>query len=79
MPTTYRIHSDSSGAFPERADTFKRLPHFVFTPDDADLVLHHFLQILLHLVRPVRLIEIALEWFQSGPRRFVDLPHINLA
>ena len=46
------INGDVPGALRKFGDAVERLVHFLLAPHDADEILHHFLQIMLHLIRP---------------------------
>ncbi len=67
---------------PSLSQSLESLNHLLLAPDDADQVLHHFLQIMLHLVRtfgvPARLAG-AFKRLQRLPGRFFDLRVVDLA
>src|SRR5688572_11039167 len=69
-------HADATDPSPKRLQAVQRARHFIFFPDDADEVLHHFLQIMLYLVRAFGL-GTAREWFQSFARDFFKLILVN--
>ena len=48
------VNGDLSCAFLKFAQPVQSLHHFVLAPHDADELLHHLLQIMLHLVRALR-------------------------
>ena len=67
------INGDASGAFPKFGESVKRANHFLLAPHDADESLHHFLQIMLHLIRAfgaARCVGAAIKWFQRLARGF---------
>src|SRR5262245_41651680 len=60
--------ADAAGALPKALEAFERAGHFVLAADNADKVLHHFLQIELDLVGPFKIragTGVAVERFQS--------------
>src|SRR5262245_36534839 len=59
---------------PEALDVVERLLHFRLAPHDADQLLHHGLELLLHLVSPAPIGgRAALEWCQGGMSGLIDL------
>jgi hypothetical protein len=68
--------ADPARSITQRPEALERAPHLGLVPHDADQVLHHLLQRVLHLVRALGLAA-AREGLQGPPRGFVDLPRVD--
>ena len=76
------INRDLPGAFPEFSHPVERPDHFVLAPHDADEALHHFLQLVLHLIRPFGAAagaRAAIKRFERLPRGRFNLRVIDLS
>src|SRR5207249_4817262 len=61
------IYARLGCSFPERSNFFERLLHFIFLPNDANVVLHQLLQIPLHLIGTFGIRSSALKRFERVP------------
>ena len=74
------VDGDILGPFPKLMQSVEGAQHLVLAPDNANQVLHHFLQVMLNLVRPFgvsRRFRGALERFQRLAGGFFDFAVID--
>src|SRR6516165_4014851 len=73
---------DVFGTLPKLGQFVKRANHFLFAAHDAYEALHHFLEIILHLVWAFtvgRSFGGAIEWLEGLTSSFFNLSVVNLA